>query len=935
MSDFLENLNPAQREAASHKNGPLLIIAGAGTGKTRVLTHRICHLIQGGIDPDEILALTFTEKAALEMQERLDTLLPYGYVELWAKTFHGFSDAVLRERGLEIGLDTSYQILSQTDTALLLKKHLFELELNYYRPLGNPLRFISALVTHFGHLRDELISPETYLEYASSLDDEEGEKQLELAKAYQKYDEILMKEGVLDFASLQYLVVKLFETRPAVLTEYQERFKHIMVDEYQDTNTAQSRIVELLADRYRNLMVVGDDDQCIYKWRGASLSNILQFEETYKDAKKIVLKENYRSTQPILDLSYKVIQNNNPFRLESRENLDKNLIAKANLEPRLPRSVHFNHYAEEVKFVTEQVENYAQKEGCSYKDIAILVRATAHAAPYLDSFQKAGIPFYFSGAQGLYQRPEIKDFFAVLRLLLNPYDDVALFRVLSMPIFEFETEFLVSELHRSKTASTPLLKTLRNKETNDLSLKKFFDIFGELQQMVKTSSTSQILGVFIKKSSYLNLFEDQNESEEIQNIATFSQIVRGFEQTHGSTRLLECLDYLNSRAEMGDRVTPSEEALDSDTVKVLTVHAAKGLEFDTVFLVNLVQHRFPSIGRRDPLDFPEQLLRSQADKDATHLHEERRLFYVAATRAKKRLFLTHSDYYEGKKRWKPSVFVGEAEGLFEASEGEIEIVAATDSPEDKTLVFEYQRAHRPLRLSFSRINTFQTCPLRYKFQYVYRLAEPLSHQLSFGQSVHNTLNTFYQEIKQGRQPSLERLNELLEKHWIPIGYTSPAHHEARKKRGQEILGNFFKTNSEAWVIPEYLERPFTLKVPSGLSVSGRIDRIDRLSDGTLEIIDYKTGKLKDQKHADKDLQLSIYALACKQVFKLPVSKLSLYYLEDNKKITTTRSSEQLTATQQELQVIAETMTTSDFAPKPSPFICKYCDYRLVCNKAAA
>lgn len=962
MKDLLDNLNSAQKQAVLHKNGPMLIIAGAGTGKTRVLTHRIANLVLNcDVSPEQILALTFTEKAAGEMQERLDLLLPYGYSELWAKTFHGFSDAVLREKGLELGLDTAYRILSSVDLTLFLKKHLFDFDLNHYRPLGNPLRFLSALTTHFGHLRDELISPQAYLAYADGLlesptcveDNEIAEKHLELAKAYLKYDEILLKEGVLDFASLQYLVVKLFEQHSSILQSYQKRFQYVLVDEYQDTNTAQNRIAELLSEKHKNLMVVGDDDQCIYKWRGASFTNILQFETRFPDAKKIVLKENYRSDQSILDLSYQVIQNNNPFRLESRETLDKKLVSQIDKTTySRPHSLHFNHYSKEVEFVVEQIKRHvAEDKGISYKDIAVLVRATANALPFLDAFQKAEIPFYFSGAQGLYQQPEIKDLLALLKLLISPYDDVALFRVLLMPIFNFETEYLVSLLHQAKTASTPLLKLLRSKaaeqdlfsetDPNQLSLKNFLALFEELQSLIKDHSTSQILGIFLKKSAYLKLLEDKNSYEAIFNLASFSQIVRSFEEDHGSPRLNECYDYLSAREEIGDRMSSSEEAIDSNTVKILTIHAAKGLEFDTVFLVNLVQGRFPSTGRGDQIDFPEDLLADVADKDATHLHEERRLFYVAATRAKHHLFLCHSNYYDGKKRWKPSIFIDEASNFMDVTDDsekflipQTQQLAATDVLGEKPLVFQYKSLQKNSPLSFSKINTFQTCPLRYKFQYIYKLAEPLSHQLSFGQSVHNTLNAFYQELKHGVQPSLDRLKELFEKYWIPLGYTSVAHLESRKKNGFFMLENFFIQNSKEWIIPEFLEKPFTLKLPSNLSIIGRIDRIDRLSDGTLEVIDYKTGKIKDQKEIDKDLQLSIYALSCQQVLKIPVSKLSLYFLEDGQKISTTRTLEQLDKTEEELISLAEAITTSSFEPLPSPYTCQYCDYRLLCNKAA-
>jgi len=961
--EILKTLNPAQKQAVTHKEGPLLIIAGAGTGKTRVLTHRFCYLTQEeGVDPESILALTFTEKATLEMQERLDVLLPYGYSELWVKTFHGFCDAVLRERGLELGLDTAYKILTQTDALLFLKKHLFSFELNYYRPLGNPLRFLAALTSHFGHLRDEMVSPESYLTYAkeqvktaeSTEDKEEAFKMLELATAYKHYDELLLKEGVIDFATLNYLTLRLFTEHPSVLKEYQNRFQYLLVDEYQDTNTAQNRLVELLAQKHKNVMVVGDDDQSIYKWRGASLTNILQFEKRFPEAKKIVLTENYRSTQNILDMSYEIIQHNNPFRLEDREQINKRLTSKVEGTPQKPHIIHFDDYQQEVGFVTEHIQRYiSENKDISYKDVAILVRATAHALPFLDGLTQAKIPTYFSGAQGLYQRPEIKDLVAVLRALAKPFDDIALFRVVSMPVFRFEDEYLLGILQKARTTSTPLLQAFRQaQKTPDLftakdgSLEEFLNLFDQLQRGIKEQSTSQLLGVFLKKSGYLEALqtdESPEAMERLQNIATLSQIIRTFEETQGSSRLLECLDYLESRQEMGDRSAPPEEALDADTVKVLTVHAAKGLEFDTVFVVDLVQNRFPSINRRDSFEIPNELLTTAFDQDSTHLHEERRLFYVACTRARKHLFLTASNFYDGKKRWKPSIFLDEAKKTDHAESNHAEIKPAKslkiiDSPEVPEVIDSPEllvRSHRALRLSFSRINSFKRCPLMYKFQYIYRLAEPLSHALSFGSSVHNALNAFYQELKQGKTPSLERLQAIYEKYWIPIGYTSPAHLKARKAQGLEILERFYTTQAEDWIIPSFLERPFTLKTKSGLCVSGRIDRIDRLSDGTFEVIDYKTGRLKDQRFIDKDLQLSIYALACQDALKIPVSKLSLYYLEDNKKISTVRSVDTLEKTKNELETIAQTIGTSKFEPVPSPMICKYCDYRLICNKAAA
>ena len=956
-------LNEKQGEAVNHRDGPLLIIAGAGTGKTKVLTQRIVRLIEDGVaKPEEVLALTFTEKATQEMQERLDVALPYSYGELWVKTFHGFCEAVLRERGLELGLDTSYRLLTQADLWMFLRENLFSFELDHYRPLGNPTRFVVALTSHFGRLRDELITPLAYLDYAETLpESDEAEVDLksktrELARAYQRYDELLLEHSVLDFSSLHSLTLRLFEGRPSVLREYQERFKYVLVDEFQDTNTAQNRLVTLLSGAHSNLMVVGDDDQSIYKWRGASLANILEFEARFPEARKVVLTENYRSAQSILDLSHGVIQNNNPYRLESREGLDKRLKSRVDLAVRMPEVLAFEHYLSEVQFVADEIERQLQK-GVPRSECAILVRTNAHAIPFIEELSSRGIPYFFSGAQGLYQRDEIKDLMALLRALSNPYDDIAFFRVLSMDVFEFEMEYLLQLVSKAKTTRTPLSDVVKKElETPDLfsgvgggstGLASFVDLFSQLSSLSKSSPTSHVLGFFLKEAGFLAYLEGQSTSdsaEKLQNIAAFSQVIRGFEEGHSmDQRLMSCLDYLMARQEAGDRPSPVEGSSDSDAVKILTIHASKGLEFTTVFVVNLVQHRFPSVNRRAPLPFPESLLREVNEDLDLHLMEERRLFYVALTRAKQNLFMTYSAHYGGRKKWKPSIFVEESQALDMVTfyeDGAVRLnkdftpVVAQDDLGEKPILFGMQRQHRSLRLSFSRINTFEMCPLKYKFRYVYNLSEPLSHAASFGSSVHNTLNAFYQYILEGKEVSLDLMRELYDKHWIPAGYDSRAHMDARKQKGWGMLESFFSMNSDPWVRPKYLEKGFTLKPGAGLVVSGRIDRIDQLSDGTVHVIDYKTGRVKSQRDTDKDLQLSIYALACEEIFRLKVSKLSLYYLGDGEIVTTTRSPEQLAQTREDLTEIAQSIQSSRFEATPSAMICGFCDYRLLCDKAA-
>jgi DNA helicase-2/ATP-dependent DNA helicase PcrA len=352
-------LNEEQKLAVEHGEGPLLIIAGAGTGKTTVVTERIKHLIlKKSVLPSEILALTFTEKASREMEQRVDVALPYGYSDMWIETFHAFCERILRAEAIHIGLNPSFILMTEAENLLFLRKHLFDFQLSYFRPFGNPTKFLQGMLTHFSRLKDDDISPEQYIEFAKGIParnaparhasqvkaggsqsnaggeqkakgsdeeitKEEIEKTIELANAFKTYEDLKAKNSVMDFSDLISNTLHLFRTRKNILKAYQEQFKYILVDEFQDTNYAQNEMAILLAGEKKNITVVGDDDQSIYRWRGAAIANMLQFRSHFPKASIISLTRNYRSTQNVLDSAYTLIQHNNPDRLETREHIDK------------------------------------------------------------------------------------------------------------------------------------------------------------------------------------------------------------------------------------------------------------------------------------------------------------------------------------------------------------------------------------------------------------------------------------------------------------------------------------------------------------------------------------------------------------------------------------------------------------------------------------
>src|SRR3989344_7920483 len=632
-SNIEKKLNEEQLEAVKYKKGPLLIIAGAGTGKTTVITERIKYLIQKDFaKPSEILALTFTEKASREMEERVDLAMPYGYTQMWISTFHSFCDRILRAEALHIGLDPRYKLMTEAETVQFIRKHLFDLpaqpgfDLDYFRPLGNPTKFIGGMLQHFSRLQDEDVMPNQYLDWVNSkfeirnskLSEERVElsKWRELATAYKKYDELKVKEGMMDFGDLIVKTLQLFRQRPNVLGQYQKQFKHILVDEFQDTNVAQYEMLKLLAPPKNNvnLTVVGDDSQSIYKFRGAAVSNILYFKKDYKKAKTILLTKNYRSTQTILDNAYKLIQHNNPDTLESKLGIDKNLVSVK--DPKSGEPVKFIHKdrveneAEEVakeigrlvhstsegsKAVSEVLQSDSSDGGYNWKDIAILVRANSHAEAFVRALSRNGIPYQFLGPGRLFKQPEIVDLISYLKILYNFEDSVSFYRVLSMDHFDIPARELARIGNYSRRYNLSLFDACEkvddifvNIETKE-KIKKLMKLVDKHLKLVRKETAGQILYYFLESTGLIQDFinPDSAEAEKrIANISKFFDKLKTYEVDHEDATILAVVDWIELSCELGE----SPLAADTDwtqvnAVNILTVHSAKGLEFPIVFLV--------------------------------------------------------------------------------------------------------------------------------------------------------------------------------------------------------------------------------------------------------------------------------------------------------------------------------------------------------------
>ncbi len=985
MSD-VKDLNSQQLEATRHDKGPLLIIAGAGTGKTTVITERIKHLITNqNVPPSNILALTFTEKAATEMETRIDEVMPYGAVQMWIETFHAFCDRILRNEALHIGLNPTFKLMTEAESLLFLRKNLFKFDLNYFRPLGNPTKFLQGMLTHFSRLKDDDIKPDEYLKYSeklypsrSTLNPEQKEelgKTLELAQAFKIYEELKTKEAVMDFSDLISNTLNLFRKRTNILLRYQKQFQYILVDEFQDTNYAQNELAILLSGTDKNITVVGDDDQSIYRWRGAAVANMMQFKKHFPDAKIITLTKNYRSTQNILDSTYKLIQNNNPDRLEIKEKIDKKLISMRERRGENIEFIYENKAVDEaekvVEKIREKIDLSAHKTGKtnrSYKDFAILVRANDHSLPFQKALERAHIPFQFLGPGRLFQQDEIKDLIAYLRALSNFEDNSSLYRVIAHPVFDIQARDIAAALNHAKKNSTSLFEAMEDVESSKLTssgiekIKKITKMMKNHLEKVPKIDAGQILYYFFTDSGLLGHYLDpgsKRTEKEAQNIAKFFEKLQNYTSNHDDSSVFAVVDWINLSMELGESPLATDiDWSENNAVNILTIHSSKGLEFPYVFVVNLVRDRFPSRNRREQIPVPTDLIREELPEGDENLQEERRLFYVAATRAKDKLFLSAAKFYgDGKRIRKISPFVPEilGEEMIESivkkqtektSNQQLTLLDIVNSQiqneESKSeLTTNNQEPRTNINyISYSQIQTFLTCPLHYKLRYVLGIPTPPTPALSYGVSVHSTLKEFSESLSANQKPDIIK---LLKKNWIKEGYSGRSHEEKSFIQAKKMLTNFARENTDKKSSTIGIETPFSFwlerldKGASKLKLGGRIDRIDKLPNGKIEIVDYKTGKnIPTEKKLKEDLQLSFYALAATTVKDEIFNKkpeeiiLSLYYLEEGKKLSTTRTTKDLFDARQKILEIVNDISTSEFHCNKSMF-CKNCEYQMVCS----
>ena len=985
-------LDPEQRKAVEHGEGPLLIIAGPGSGKTGVITRRILHLLETvpGLRPENILALTYTDKAASEMKARISRSLPgLGSGPSSGRepsgggphisTFHSYCYQVLRERGFE------RRLLDQTDVWIFLRQRIEQLELDFYQKLAEPGAFLHDLNNFFSRCQDELVEPERFEAYvgeaerrflarAPSLDPAEREfeeqnvrKLREVARVFRKSRELLQAAGRTSFGSLFSETLALWNSEPDSLDRQRARYLFILVDEFQDTNYAQIEILKRLAVRPSNLTAVGDDDQAIYRFRGASSGAFQLFREAFPRRTELFLFRNYRSTRRILRAASVLIRRND------RALGEKPALHTSN--PEGPRIILLQSAdaASEAAWIAEEISRLLGR-GTTGSEIAALYRAHAYRDRLVEELGRREIPFSIRGLSVL-ASSVLRDLVAYLQLLHSPHENVSLTRVLLAPRWKFPEELAMAAREEASRRHCSLFAAVESFDEGSgasgvaRQLTGWRELKGLLEKLRRKSEREQMTKLFDALVSGLGLTFLPGEEEGVY-LETFRKFLEEWEEKSETRKFREFMEYFNYFVEAGGRIERPSPA-DPAAVQLMSVHAAKGLEFFVVFILSVSPQRFPHREQKPLIEFPDDLRNAPAPAKGIHLQEERRLLYVAMTRAKERLYIS-SVSKSAKKR---SIFIEDllsdpavrAKDIEEISVPPLEAAGSREparsrksrkdgrdlfrgTPHPETFHPDLAGwAARPavlaldgkLELSATAVEDYLTCPLKYKFGHLLKIPTGPQAALTFGSVMHRSVRRYF-ELRRTHLPTFEEIKEYFEDVWKSAGYEDKYQEETYRKTGLEQLREFIaRQNAQPLEAREIqFEKGFRWDLDD-IAVEGRIDQINPLGDHPfvprptdqglreVELVDYKTGKPRPPSEADKSLQLSVYALAARREMGLEPVRLSLYYLTNNQVVSTVRSAKQLDAAVEKIREVADQIRAQRFEPSPG-FACKWCDYVPIC-----
>jgi len=944
----------AQLHAIEHERGPMLVLAGAGTGKTSVLVERIHRLVSRNLAaPDEILAVSYTENATAELRQRVAANLGLLFsTGAPGTTFHGYCYGLLRRAGREFGLLTA-----ESDLWIYMRRRVAELPLSRFIKAANLGQFLTELNRFFTRCHDELITPEDYERFLEdvragrlpaprvskpdeSLSQEETLARCqEIADTYRQVEEMLRADKLYTFGHLISESVRLLQSDPQLLAVEQKRYRYILIDEFQDTNMAQITLAELLAGKRQNVFAVGDPDQAIYRFRGASSWAFEEFLARYPRAALVRLQSNYRSTTPILRLAHAVISRNpevgsgsERFAGFAREPLeserDRQRVMGAT-DVRRPVAISIgSSYEAEAGEVAAALAKLHEREPCGKGHCAVLYRLHAHKDILLSELARQGTLFAVANLD-LLGTPEVRDLIACLTALAFPEESLSLLRVASLTQFGVNGDELVGLLWRKHD---PDLRALLS------ALPEGQKVLSRLDE-VRSSVALETAAAAEVCNAVMQAFDLKMAPATALAIRRF--VEQWQEKPTTKTKLLpEFLEYLKYYQESGGVI--AAQCGSEEVTQLMSVHSAKGLEFRHVFVLRATSQSFPGNFREPLFEFPARLLRGYAPEVSErelHPQEERRLFYVAMTRARDTLTIS-SKRGQGKKDPTPPGYLRELmseSGLRhwwqERSAREPGLaIAASVEPQSglaSWLLAPFAARELGFSLSATAIDRYQQCPLQFKLAHEWRIQSEPTASLLYGEAMHKALKFLGENLAAKSMPSEAEVLRAFRESFRSAMIHEPLQVRLLEEQAARQLHAFMQSHSGK-ARPDVIsaEQSFSFDV-SGIKVRGRIDRIDRLPEGRVAIIDYKTGNPQTQEDADESVQLSLYALAARECWQLSPDRLTYYNLETDSAVSTSRTSAQLARIAALVRETADLVREGRFDPKPG-YHCRWCNFNLVC-----
>jgi len=886
------------------------VVAGAGTGKTAVIAERFRRLVAAGASPGSILVMTFTDRAAAEMRQRIEHLIRVPAPAVG--TFHSIALGWLRADGRLVGVPAGFRILAGAERWILARELMWKLGDPALTGDDRPDDLVSPALQMLERMKQELVPLKWLAAWADTTEDAERSDLMKACvRLFRAYESACRTQRLLDFEDLLRLAVRLLDEHPTLLTSYRERYPHVLVDEYQDLNLAQERLVELIAQGAEPF-IVGDDDQSIYRFRGASRASLERFQTRFPSAVTVTLGRNHRSSRRIVSAAAALIANN---------------------PERLPKVLRAGRAAEKVELWlcpdggTEAGEIATEAErlaaaGTALSKIAVLCRTNAIARPIARALAAQRLPYVVIGGHGFHDMPEVKDVITLLRVLRDPNDVVAWARVLTRPPCSLDPTAALTTL-RDRDGKPPLeVLEVWNPAAG------FAVLIHSLSSLAATLDVRDLFFELMERTRYLEVLgaglEPSEAARASANVGRFAEMIAEFCESSTDRSLDAYMHHLDLVLLSGEDEEPAAVEGLTDAIQVMTIHQAKGLEFDAVFVPGLVEGRLPQSGRSPRFELPSTVLEPLVRGREDIVAEERRLLYVAMTRARGRLYLTRASHYEGGRRWRDSRFLAEVRAAGASVVREREVApSAPPSPEPAR-----PRGQGDLVLSYSAIATYRDCPKQYWYRYEQRLPAIQSAEAVHGVILHEVLRRAGEVRRSGKKVTASLLSALHVSVWAETRFPDARRAPTFKRNGADQLQAYRKSGGFDGR-PEYLEKPFSSAV-DGWTLRGVIDRVDRTEAGW-RIIDYKSGR--PVARARRDLQVALYAIGAADALHLEPLQLEVVYLASGESLQLERPDALVVEAQKQGAEVADGARAGRFEAKPERRRCKLCPYRLACADA--